>query len=106
MIESKWLEVMRTYQRYRCQFGGVPVVTFGAIKHHIKTSRDSQVSLVTKNPPADAGNVRDSGSVSGWGRSRAWQPTPVFLPGESSWTEEPRGLQFIGLQRMDTSEAT
>ena len=23
---------------------------------------------------------------------RAWQPTPVFLPGESSWTEEPGGL--------------
>jgi len=23
---------------------------------------------------------------------RAWQPTPVFLPGESSWTEEPGGV--------------
>jgi len=23
---------------------------------------------------------------------RAWQPTPVFLPGESSWTEEAGGL--------------
>ena len=22
---------------------------------------------------------------------RAWQPTPVFLPGESAWTEEPGG---------------
>ena len=22
---------------------------------------------------------------------RAWQPTPVFLPGESPWTEEPVG---------------
>ena len=22
---------------------------------------------------------------------RAWQPTPVFLPGESPWTEEPGG---------------
>ena len=22
----------------------------------------------------------------------AWQPTPVFLPGESPWTEEPGGL--------------
>ena len=27
--------------------------------------------------------------------SRGWQPTPVFLPGESSWTEEPGGLQSI-----------
>jgi len=30
---------------------------------------------------------------------RAWQPTPVFLPGESSWAEEPGGLQFIGSPR-------
>ena len=27
---------------------------------------------------------------------RAWQPTPVFLPGESPWAEEPGGLQSIG----------
>ena len=30
----------------------------------------------------------------------AWQPTPVFLPGESPWTEEPGGLQFTGSQRV------
>jgi len=29
---------------------------------------------------------------------RAWQPTPVFLPGESPWTEEPGGLQSMGSQ--------
>ena len=29
---------------------------------------------------------------------RVWQPTPVFLPGELPWTEEPDGLQFIGSQ--------
>ena len=28
----------------------------------------------------------------------AWHPTPVFLPGESPWTEEPGGLQFMGSQ--------
>ena len=32
---------------------------------------------------------------------RAWQPTPVFLPGESSWTEEPGRLQFMELQRVE-----
>ena len=37
-------------------------------------------------------------------RRRAWQPTPVFLPGESPWTEEPGGLQFIGSQRVDMTE--
>ena len=31
---------------------------------------------------------------------RAWQPTPVFLPGEFPWTEEPSGLQSIGLHRV------
>ena len=31
---------------------------------------------------------------------RAWQPTPVFLPGEFSWTEEPGGIQSIALQRV------
>ena len=29
---------------------------------------------------------------------RAWQPTPVFLPGESPRTEEPGRLQSTGLQ--------
>ena len=27
---------------------------------------------------------------------KAWKPTPVFLPGESPWTEEPDGLQSLG----------
>ena len=31
---------------------------------------------------------------------RKWQPTPVCLPGESPWTEEPGGLQPTGLQRV------
>ena len=29
---------------------------------------------------------------------RAWQPTPVFLPGVSPWTEVPGGLQSVGSQ--------
>ena len=37
---------------------------------------------------------------------RAWQPTPVFLPGESPWTEEPGGLQSTGLQRVGHDWAT
>ena len=30
-----------------------------------------------------------------------WQPIPVFLPGESLWTEEPSGLQSMGSQRVE-----
>ena len=36
----------------------------------------------------------------------AWQPTPVFLPGESSWTEEPGGLQFMGSRRVGQDGTT
>ena len=46
-----------------------------------------------------AGDARDAGLISGSGRSpwrRAWQPTPVFLPGESfdrgSWQAAVRGI--------------
>ena len=35
-----------------------------------------------KNPSASAGDIRDGSSVPRSGRSK-WQPTPVFLPGES-----------------------
>ena len=31
---------------------------------------------------------------------RKWQPTSVFLSGESPWTEKSSGLQSIGLQRV------
>ena len=60
-----------------------------------------------KNPPAMLGAAGDTGSmceVLPWvGKipwRRAWQPTPIFLPGESPWTEQPGGLQSIGSQRV------
>ena len=31
---------------------------------------------------------------------RAWQPTPIFLPSESPWTEDPGELQSIESQRV------
>ena len=31
---------------------------------------------------------------------RTWQPTIVFLPGESPWMDEPGRLQSIGWQRV------
>ena len=48
-------------------------------------------------------NEGDLDWIPGLGRSparTAWQPTPVFFPGESPRTEEPRGLQFMGSQRV------
>ena len=42
-----------------------------------------------------------------WVRKIPWrkprQPTPVFLPGESPWAEEPGRLQSIGSQRVRQS---
>ena len=35
---------------------------------------------------------------------RAWQPTPVFSPGESSWTEEPGGYSPWGCKDLDTTK--
>ena len=35
---------------------------------------------------------------------REWLPTPVFLPAESPWTEEPFGLQSWGHKKLDTTE--
>ena len=31
---------------------------------------------------------------------RAWQPTPILLPGESPWTKETGRLLFMGSQRV------
>ena len=35
---------------------------------------------------------------------RAWQPTPVLLPGESPWTVEPGGYSTWGHKELDTTE--
>ena len=35
---------------------------------------------------------------------RAWKPTPVFLPGESPWTEEPGRLLSMGAAELSTTE--
>ena len=37
---------------------------------------------------------------------KAWQPTPVFLPGEIPWTEEPGRLQPLGSQRAGYDRAS
>ena len=52
-------------------------------------------------------NEGDLGLISELGRTPGeWQPTPVFLPGESPWTEKPGGLQSMGSQRVGHDWAT
>ena len=65
---------------------------------HIYSHLGSQVVLVVKNPPANAGDIKRGGFNPWVGKipwKRAWQPTLVFLPGESLGQ-----LKSIELQRI------
>ena len=68
--------------------------------------RASQVALVVKNLLANAGDVRDMGSIPGsnarvgkvpWSCTATHSSIPAWrIP----WTEEPGRLQSVGLQRV------
>ena len=66
----------------------------------------SHIVQVVKNPPANVGNIKDVGSILGSGRwrSRARQPTPVFLPGESYGQRSLVGFSPWGHKESDTTE--
>ena len=66
------------------------------------------MALVVKNPPANAGDIRDMGSISEvekipW--RRKWQPTPVFLPGEPHGQRSLVGYSPWGCKVWDKTEA-
>ena len=63
--------------------GYQPLCLGSKFMHMYENERVSQVALVVKNPPANAGYGRDAGSIPRLGRS-PWggQPTPVFLTGK------------------------
>ena len=73
-----------------------------------QTQWASQVALVVKNPSANAGGVREAGSIPGSGRSleRTWQPTPIFLSGESHGQRSLVGYSPQGCKKLDTTEVT
>ena len=64
--------------------------------------KPSQVALEVKNPPANAGDVRDAGSIPRLGRSPGGgNSNPLqYSCLKTPWTEEPGGLQSMGLQRV------
>ena len=54
-----------------------------------------------KNPPAMQEPQETQVHYLGWeDPMEKGTATPVFLPGESPWTEEPGRLQSMGLQRV------
>ena len=64
---------------------------------------------VVKNPPANAEDAGDAGSIPGWGRSpwrRKWQPTPVLLPGKSHGQRSQVGCSPWGCKRVGHNLAT
>ena len=70
--------------------------------------RASQVALVVKNPPVNARELRDMGSVSGWGRSLG---RGHGNPLQCSFLENPMdrsllGYSLWGPKESDTTEAT
>ena len=69
----------------------------------------SQVVLVVKNLPASAGNISRHW-IHPWVRKiswrREWQPTPIFLPGESHGQRSLAGCSPWGCKELDTTEVT
>ena len=67
------------------------------------------MALVVKNPPTCAGRPKRH-RFDPWIRKipwrRAWQPTPVFLPGESHGQKSLAGYSPWGHKELDMTEAT
>ena len=61
------------------------------------------IVLVVKNPPANAGDAWDTGSIPGSGRSPGVGNGNFssILTRKIPWTEEPGGLQSRGSQRVE-----
>ena len=56
----------------------------GSVVKDLPVMQEAQVQSLGKEDPLE----------------EAWQPTPVFLPGESHGQGKPGGLQSMGLQRV------
>ena len=64
---------------------------------------------MVKSSLANAGDIRDVDLIPGSGRfswRRVWQPTPVFLPGESHGQRSLAVFGPQGRRELDTTEVT
>ena len=67
------------------------------------------VGLKKKNPPANAGDTRDAGSIPGSGISPEEEEMTThagILAWKILWTEKPGGLQSMGSQRVRHNRVT
>ena len=69
---------------------------------HFSPHEASQAVLVVNNPPANAGQARDVGSIPGLGRSpgEGIATHSSILAWKIPWTEEPGGLQSMGSNKV------
>ena len=76
--------------------------TWGLLFFNIPVDRGFPGGSVAKNPPANAGDKGDLGSIPGSGRSpgEGMATHSSILVSKLPWTEEPGGLQSIGFQRV------
>jgi len=74
-----------------------------------RENRASQMALVVKNPPANAGDNNRCGFDLWIGKipwSKKWQPTLVFLPGESHGWRSLVAYSPWGHKDLDMTECT
>ena len=66
------------------------------------------MALAVKNSPANAGDLRDEFDCWVWKIPwrRAWQPAPVFLPGESHGQRSLADYSPWGHTELDMTEGT
>ena len=72
------------------------------MSRNVRMEGASQLALVVKNPPANAGDAGDHDLIPAWGRSLEGGNAIHFsiLAGEIPWTEDPGGLHSMGSHRV------
>ena len=103
VLEQVLLKVLADYWIYLLFFTEIYCIFFSPLQLSVAIQIwVSQVALVVKNLPANSGDDKRYG-FDPWVWKipwrRKWQPTPVFLPGESHG-QEPDQLRSLGLQRV------
>ena len=74
---------------------------------YMERSRNKMVMQMLKNLPANAEDIRDIGSISGWGRSPGGRHrNPIQYSCLKNPTEEAGGLQSWDHTESDTTEVT
>ena len=70
--------------------------------YYLSSHRASHMALVVKNPPTNAGDLRDTGSIPRLRRHpvEGMATHSSILAWRIPWTGEPGGLQFLGSQRV------